>query len=152
MEKSKLLAVIRIRGEVNVRREIADTLKMLRLYHKNYCSLIFGTKPNLGMIKKVQDYVTFGEIDEPTLIELLKCRGRMAGNKRLPESMDFKKVAKELLSGEKTLKDFDGIKPFFRLQPPRGGFERRGIKHPFSVGGALGYRKEKINELLKKML
>jgi large subunit ribosomal protein L30 len=38
------------------------------------------------------------------------------------------------------------------LHPPRGGFERKGIKMPFSLGGALGNRKEKINDLLKRML
>lgn len=39
-----------------------------------------------------------------------------------------------------------------RLQPPRKGFGRKGIKVPFSVGGALGYRGEKINDLLKRMV
>jgi len=40
----------------------------------------------------------------------------------------------------------------FMLHPPRGGFERKGVKKPFSLGGALGDRKEKINDLLKKMI
>jgi large subunit ribosomal protein L30 len=39
-----------------------------------------------------------------------------------------------------------------RLHPPRGGFERKGIKQPFTVGGALGDRKEGINELVRKMM
>jgi large subunit ribosomal protein L30 len=40
----------------------------------------------------------------------------------------------------------------FRLSPPRGGFERKGIKTPFTMGGALGNRKEKINDLIKRMI
>jgi len=40
----------------------------------------------------------------------------------------------------------------FRLNPPKGGFERKGIKQPFKTGGALGNRKEKINILIKKMI
>lgn len=40
----------------------------------------------------------------------------------------------------------------FRLSPPKKGFERKGIKKPFSKGGALGNRKNKINELIKRML
>ena len=40
----------------------------------------------------------------------------------------------------------------YRLSPPRGGFERKGIKTPFTMGGALGDRKEKINDLLKRMI
>ncbi|MCF7871829.1 uL30 family ribosomal protein [Candidatus Woesearchaeota archaeon] len=43
-------------------------------------------------------------------------------------------------------------KKYYALHPPRGGFERKGIKTPFTKGGVLGYRKEKINELIKKML
>ncbi len=43
-------------------------------------------------------------------------------------------------------------KKFFRLNPPRKGFGRKGIKKPFSVGGALGNRKEKISELVRRML
>lgn len=39
-----------------------------------------------------------------------------------------------------------------RLNPPKGGFERKGIKIPFSKGGAIGDRKEKINELIRKMI
>ena len=53
---------------------------------------------------------------------------------------------------KKELKDVPGLKLFFKLRPPEGGFERKGVKHPFSMGGVLGYRKEKINELLMRML
>jgi len=44
------------------------------------------------------------------------------------------------------------MKLFFKLCPPVHGFERKGIKKPFSMGGVLGYRKEKINELIKRMV
>ena len=43
-------------------------------------------------------------------------------------------------------------KKMINLHPPRGGFERKGIKIPFKVGGALGYRGEKISDLIKRML
>jgi large subunit ribosomal protein L30 len=45
-----------------------------------------------------------------------------------------------------------GDKKVYHLAPPRGGYERKGVKQPFTKGGALGYRKEKINELIKKMI
>ena len=152
------MAVVRVRGEVGVRKPITDTMKILRLYHKNYCALVWASESALGMVKKVQDYVTFGEIDEAMLIDLLKERGRIAGNKRLTaeflkaRKLTYESLAKELISGKKTLKDIEGIKLFFRLSPPLKGFERKGIKQPFSVGGALGYRKEKINALVRRML
>ena len=39
-----------------------------------------------------------------------------------------------------------------RLHPPRGGFERKGIKLPFTKGGVYGNRGEKINDLVERML
>ncbi len=41
---------------------------------------------------------------------------------------------------------------FFALQPPRKGYGRKGVKMPFSKGGALGNRGEKINDLLLRMI
>ncbi len=40
----------------------------------------------------------------------------------------------------------------FNLQPPKGGFERKGIKTPYKKGGALGYRGEDMNDLIRRML
>ena len=51
------------------------------------------------------------------------------------------------LSKRKTAKD-----NVFKLSPPRGGFERKGIKTSFTLGGALGYRADKINDLIKRMV
>ncbi|USN45970.1 MAG: uL30 family ribosomal protein [Candidatus Woesearchaeota archaeon] len=42
-------------------------------------------------------------------------------------------------------------KKVLHLHPPRGGFERKGTKKPFTVGGVLGDRKEKIADLFKRM-
>jgi len=158
MEK-KRLAVIRIRGTIGTRQEIKDTLSMLRLYRKNNCIVVESSQNYIGMIKKIKDYITWGEIEENTFKDLLEKRAKLPGNKRLTEeylknklSMSFEQFAKEYFSFKKELKDIPGLKLFFRLKPPTKGFERKGIKKPFSLGGALGYRKEKINDLIKKML
>ncbi|MBW2991951.1 uL30 family ribosomal protein [Candidatus Woesearchaeota archaeon] len=50
------------------------------------------------------------------------------------------------------LKKRDEGKKFFRLNPPRKGYGRKGIKWQFVMGGALGYRGDKINDLLKRMI
>lgn len=39
----------------------------------------------------------------------------------------------------------------FCLHPPRGGFERKGLKVPYKVGGAAGER-DQIDTLILKML
>ena len=38
------------------------------------------------------------------------------------------------------------------LHPPRGGFERKGVKMPFAKGGVFGSRGDAINELVERML
>ena|SRR3989344_5543324 len=127
---TKKVAVIRVRGTIGIRKDIKDTLDMLRLYKKNYCVVLNDTPSIRGMVKKIKDYVTYGNIDEEISKLLVEKRG-------------------------KTKKDKEGkdvLKPFFRLNPPRKGFGRKGIKLPFAVGGALGDREDKINDLIKRMI
>lgn len=159
MTDQKLIAIIRIAGKIGLKKGVKDTFKMLRLYKKHTCIVIPNNKTCLGMIKKVHTYVTWGEIDEPTLKLLLNKRGRIIGNKPLTDEYTNKKVnstteqfASDVFNFKKKLKDIPGLKLFFKLKPPQGGFERKGIKKPFSLGGVLGYRKDKINDLIKKMI
>ena len=122
----KKIAVIRIRGKHDIKKGIEDTLSMLNLRKKFACVIIPYTPGYIGMLKKVKDVVTFGEINEEAYDKLIEKRGK---------------------------KDREGkLKKIFHLHPPKGGFERKGIKTPFKIGGALGDRKEKINELILKML
>jgi len=121
---SDKLAIIRIRGEVGVKKKIKDTLNTLRLYKKNWCVLVNKDPSFVGMTKIIKDYAAYGEVTDE-VVELLM------------------KKAKKDKKGK--------LKPF-RLSPPRGGFERKGIKVSFKSGGALGYRGEKINDLIKRML
>lgn len=155
----KKIAVIRIRGSFGVRKEIKDTMSMLRLYNQNHCIIIDSSPNYIGMLKKVKDYVTWGEIDEKTFNELISRRGKIIANKSLTESylkekvnLSFEEFTKEFFNFKKNLKDIPGFKLYFKLKPPLKGFERKGIKVPYSMGGVLGYRKENINGLILRML
>jgi large subunit ribosomal protein L30 len=57
-----------------------------------------------------------------------------------------------MAAGEATMKDVDGLKPIFRLHPPRGSKGWGGIKRSYTVGGALGFRGEAISDLAGRML
>src|SRR3989344_1239832 len=155
----KKIAVIRIRGSFGVRKEIKDTMNMLRLYNQNHCIIIDSSPNYIGMLKKIKDYVTWGEIDEKTFNELISRRGKIIANKSLTESylkekvkLSFEEFTKEFFNFKKNLKDIPGFKLYFKLKPPIKGFERKGIKVPYSMGGVLGYRKENINGLILRML
>ncbi len=120
------IAVILLRGRIGLHRDVKMTLDLMRLQKKHVCVLIPDTPSLKGMLQKAKDAITWGPIDATTHKELVDKRGK---------------------------KDAEGkLKPHFNLHPPKGGFERKGTKTPFNLGGALGNRKEKINDLIKKML
>jgi large subunit ribosomal protein L30 len=152
------IAIIRIRGNANIKKEVDDTFKMLRLYSKNTCVIIPNTPSYLGMLRKVKDYVTWGELDKDTFKELLLKRGRLPMGK-LDENYVKEKAkcsadqfADDYINFKKELEGIPGLKSFFRLNSPSKGFEREGIKKQYSLGGALGYRKNGINALIRRML
>lgn len=157
MSENKL-AVVLIRGFVNLHPDVKKTLDMLRLRKKHACVVINDTVENRGMLQKVKDYTTYGVINETFFKQILDARGELVGKKLIAnssEKVDTAKISKEFFAGELHLRDFSekyNVKPYFRLHPPKGGFERKGIKMPFAKGGVLGQRNEAIVELITKML
>jgi len=76
---------VRVRGTVNVTREVATTLSKLRLLRVNSSTLVRLTPSIEGMLKKAKDYLMWGRIDKNTLRLLLLKRGRLPGNRRLSD-------------------------------------------------------------------
>ena len=60
--KGKLVAIVRIRGIIGPNQKIKDTMAMLNLFRKNFCTVIDATPSNMGMVKKAKDYITWGEV------------------------------------------------------------------------------------------
>jgi large subunit ribosomal protein L30 len=120
------IAIIRIRGTIRTTPKLRKTFELLNLDRQNSCSVFEKTPSIDGMTFMVKDFSTFGIIDDETFRLLIDTRAQVTS----------------------------GATPrvFFRLNPPKGGFERKGIKYAFNAGGALGDRKEKISELIKRML
>ncbi len=149
--------VIRIRGQPDVRYDIKETLERLNLYKKFHATLLPDTPSIRGMLKKVEFFVTYGYVDKDTVKALLLKRGRLVGNKPLTEGyvekvlgISVDDLAEKICNGELSLKQVPGLKPVFRLHPPRGGF-KRSIKKHVKMGGELGFR-EDIKTLVTRML
>jgi large subunit ribosomal protein L30 len=108
-----MIAAIRIRGQVGVNKDVKETLSRLRLRRKYVCTAFENpNEAQLGMIKKMRNFISYGEISEETYKKLVEVRGK---------------------------KDKDGnLKPFFRLHPPRGGAKTK-LHYP---QGILGENKE----------
>ena len=160
-----MFLVIRVRGTTGVIQNIADTLDMLRLNRISHAVLIEENPSYEGMLQKAKDYITWGEIDAETVAAMIAKRGRLPGNVKVTdeyvaENSDYNNIeelakalvdgkVKLLVDGKVKLADV-GIKPVFRLHPPRKGYE--DIRLSVQEGGSLGYRGEEIKDLAKRML
>ncbi len=143
--------VVRVRGSIHARHDIVDTLTFLHLTRPNNATVVPEEPSFLGMLHKVQGYVTWGETDAPTVEMLLSARGETPEGSRLGangSSVDLADLSKTVLAGG--LPRTPGVRPLFRLKAPKGGW--RSTKKPFALGGALGYRGAKINELVRRMV
>lgn len=120
-----MIAVIRISGEIGLDSDVKETLFRMRLRKKYSCVVFDKITPELnGMLKKVRNFVAYGEIDDATHKELIAKRGKKIEGK---------------------------LKLFFRLHPPIGGID--SMKH-FGVTSkaVLGDNGKEINSLIRRML
>lgn len=151
-------AVIRIRGSVNVNPDIKKTLHLLRLNRANHCVLIQENKVNKGMLQRIKDYATWGEITQKTIEQLISKRGMITGDKPVNDEYvktatsykDISDLAKAIAEKKIEYKEIPEVKPLFRLNPPKKGYE--GVKRSYKMGGALGYRGKDMNHLVERML
>jgi large subunit ribosomal protein L30 len=157
-EERRCLAVLRIRGTISASKEVRETLEMLHLTRNNYVVLIDNRASFLGMLKTAQSFITWGEASKETVYMLIKAKGRLVGNKRLTDEYAQKigyKSLDELADAVSSCRveywKLPKIKPVFRLHPPTKGFKGK-IKKSYGMGGELGYRGEKINELIQRMI
>lgn len=119
-----MICVIRITGDVHLSKDVRETLERLRLRRKYACVVLKGTPVEMGMVKKVRDFVAYGTISDDVYKKLVAARGK---------------------------KDAQGkLKPFFRLHPPRKGIDAK--KHVGVDKGVLGDHKDKLDKLLERML
>ncbi len=107
-----MVAAIRLRGSIKMRSDLKATFKILGLEKRNTLIVVEKTPSNVGMIRKVENFATWGEISQETL---------------------------KKLDGKKTV----GLKPM------KGGFKSVKRKYP---EGDLGYRGDKINQFIERML
>ncbi|MEM3399683.1 MAG: 50S ribosomal protein L30 [Candidatus Micrarchaeia archaeon] len=137
----KLMAVIRVRGSSGIPPKVRSTLAMLNLCAVNNCALVDDRPSYKGMLKLCKDYITWGEINGQTLMKLMVKKGGIDEKKA-------EELAKKLLNLEIKTEECS-LPAVFRLHPPRRGYKH--VKKAFPHG-ALGYRGEKVNELIMRML
>ncbi|PIN90840.1 hypothetical protein COU60_00665 [Candidatus Pacearchaeota archaeon CG10_big_fil_rev_8_21_14_0_10_34_76] len=138
-----MILVIRISGIVKVSDKIEESMNRINLRRKYSATLIEDTPENRMLLTKIRNFVAFGDADDKLLEELIEKRGESTERKKI----DAKEVVGNL--AKKGLKS-QGMKPFFRLHPPRGGIDSK--KHFGVDKGVLGDHKDKIGNLVRRML
>ncbi len=149
--------VLRIRGQADIPYWATTTLKLLKLDKKFRATIIPAKDNTLGMLKKIQHYISWQEIDVSTTKELLDKKGRKAGYKKITSEdlseIGFKtmdELASSLTEGKSTLSKLKPLKPWFAMDPPRHGF-KRSTKKLYGQKGVLGHNKE-LNTIVRRMM
>lgn len=137
---------IRIAGFVKINRDVEETLQRMRLRRKYAAVLLPATPLTEKLLRSVRNFIAYGDISQETLFELVKKRAQPLDKKK---TVDVAALVEQLAAGKKKPQEL-GIKPFFRLHPPRRGIDSKlhfGVRK-----GVLGDNKENINEFVRRML
>ncbi len=157
MKMANAYLVVRIKGQADVPYWATHTMTLLKL-DKKYRATILPAKENtLGMLRKVQHYVSWIELDTTLAKELIDKKARKSGYKKIT-SDDLKELgfassdelATALSEGKATLSKLKPLKPWFALAPPRYGF-KRSTKKLYGQKGVLGQNKE-LGNLVRNMI
>jgi large subunit ribosomal protein L30 len=148
--------VVRIKGTVNIPQWAKTTLDGLNLDRRFRATIVPESDEYLGMLRRVKEEVAWTKADAGIVKELLEKRGRKTGYKPISKS-DLPKEYKDIddlataIAGDKVaMSKLEGIKPWFALGPPRGGFKRK-TKTQYAQNGVLGEDGE-LAEIVKRML
>ena len=154
---AKAFLVVRICGQADVPYWATTTMSLLKLEKKYRATIIPEKENTLGMLRKIQHYVSWQEVDVETAKELLDKKARKTGYKKVTNeditSVGFKsmdELATSLAEGKTSLSKLKPLKPWFALDPPRHGF-KRSTKRLYGQKGVLGYNKE-LSVIVKRMI
>jgi large subunit ribosomal protein L30 len=148
--------VVRIKGTVNIQQQARKTLDGLNLDKRFRATIVPESTEYLGMLRKVKEEVAWTKADAGIVKELLEKRGRKTGYKPLTkpdlpkEYNNIDELAAAIAENKVTMSKLGGIKPWFALNPPKGGFKRK-TKTQYAQNGILG-EDDDLAEIVKRML
>ena len=152
-----LLLVLNVHGKINSNSAVRKAMTELKAERKFTASVVPDDANTMGMLRLCKDYLAWAPVDKDTLAALLKSRGMVSESRRLDEKalteLGYKKydeMAGKLIDGNVRLSEVKGIRPFFRLSPPRGGFKKSGRRQA-NNGGTLG-NNPTLTEIVRRMV
>ena len=148
--------VVRIKGTVNIPHWAQTTLDGLNLDKRFRATIVPESPEYLGMLRRVKEVVAWTKADTGIVKELLEKKGRKAGYKPITKSdipkeyRSIDELASAIAENKVAISKIEGLKPWFALNPPRGGFKRK-TKTQYAQDGVLGEDGE-LAEMVKRML
>ena len=149
--------VVRMRGTVNVPFWALTTLQNLYLNKRFSATLVPETSDYLGMLRKIKEWVAWLKADSEIVKTLIEKRGKkitqldsQKESKKKDEYKGIDELVNVIVNDKIKFSDQSNIKPWFSLNPPRGGFKKKSKKQ-FTDGGILGNNKDLL-EIVKRMV
>ena len=149
--------VVRMRGTVNVPFWALTTLQNLYLTKRFSATLVPETSDYLGMLRKIKEWVAWSKADSEIVKTLIEKRGKkitqldsQKESKKKDEYKGIDELVNVIVNDKIKFSDQNSIKPWFSLNPPRGGFKKKSKKQ-FTDGGILGNNKDLL-EIVKRIV
>jgi large subunit ribosomal protein L30 len=151
------LIVVNLHGLINTPSGPRKTLIELGIGKRFAATVVSDDPTTMGALELCKEYVAWSTIDAELLASLLKTRGKVSNAKPLDAeklkelgAKDHAELASKMIKDGTRLSSLEGVKPFFGLSPPRGGF-KRSSRRQFRQGGVLG-KNPKLPDILRRML
>jgi len=162
---AKVLLVVRIKGITNVAPQVKKALNKLRLRYLNSAAFVKADKTNLNLIKKVENFITFGIPSRKLVSELIYKRayGRV-NKKRVPISSNqiiednlgkaglicIEDLVHEIYTAGDNFTLANDFVWSFKLNAPTAPLKNKS--KAFIAGGVWGNREDKISDLVQSMI
>ncbi|HYB75810.1 MAG TPA: uL30 family ribosomal protein [Nitrososphaerales archaeon] len=152
-----LLVVLNLHGAINAPAPVRSALEELKLEKRFSASVVPDDPSTLGALRLCKDRLAWAPIDEELLTTLLTKRGMVSTTKALDQhalkEMGYKdhgELATMMLKNGIRLSAVEGLRPFFKLAPPKGGF-KHSMRKSRSEGGVMGSNPELL-DLVRRMV
>jgi large subunit ribosomal protein L30 len=152
-----LLLVVNLHGSINSSAPVRKALNELWVARKFSASVVTDDGPTVGMLRLCKDYVAWCPADEGLLSDLLKKRGMVSSSRDLDQvalkALGFKNhedLASKMVKDQVRLSAVKGVLPYFRLAPPKGGFNV-SMRRQSTERGVLG-NNPKLEGIVRRMI
>ena len=152
-----LVLVLNIHGKIDSPAPVRKALTELNVERRFSATVVTDDTATIGTLKLCKDYVAWSPLDVELLVTLLKKRGMVSTTSKLDSAalsvlgfQKYKDLAEKIVKEELRLSEIEGVRPFFRLAPPVGGF-RASLRRQFSEKGVMGSNPH-LPDLVRRMI